>query len=112
MDWITGACIVTRREVLVSAGLLDERYFLYWEDVDWCLRLRRHGWRVVVYPPVAITHLGGASTGRAAPGHYYRSLVRFYRKWYGAAPALLLAALLPVYAPLAAALRRIRAYRR
>jgi N-acetylglucosaminyl-diphospho-decaprenol L-rhamnosyltransferase len=68
-----------------QVGLLDERFFLYFEDVDWCLRVRRAGWRVVYQPEIQVTHLGGASEpGRAtANRHYYNSLAAFYRKHYG-----------------------------
>lgn len=111
VDWVAGTCLVARREAFATLGLLDERFFLYWEDVDWCLRAKRRGWRVVFAPDVAVTHIGGASTGSSAPAHYYRSLVRFYRKWYGAPAALVLAGLLRLYAPVVAAMRRIHAYR-
>ena len=111
VDWVAGTFLVTRAETLAAVGLLDERFFLYWEDVDWCMRVRRGGWRVVCDPRVSITHVGGASTGSSAPAHYYRSLVRFYRKWYGAPAALPLALFLKLYGPTAAAIRRLRAYR-
>jgi GT2 family glycosyltransferase len=111
VDWVAGTCLIARRELFSAVGLLDERYFLYWEDVDWCLRVKRGGWRVVFHPGVAVTHLGGSTVGWAAARHYYRSLVRFYRKWYGGGSALLLAALLQVYGPLASVARRLRAYR-
>jgi N-acetylglucosaminyl-diphospho-decaprenol L-rhamnosyltransferase len=108
VDWVAGTCLVTREDVLKAVGLLDERYFLYWEDVDWCLRVRKHGWRVVLDPGVMVTHVGGASTGATASAHYYRSLVEFYRKWYGDRWALLLAMLLRIYAPLVGIIRRRR----
>ena len=111
VDWVAGTCLVTRREVFDMAGLLDERYFLYWEDVDWCLRVKQLGWRVVVQPGVTVTHIRGASVGSAGPRHYHRSLVRFYEKWYGGAPAVAMALCLSIYAPLAALPRRLRADR-
>lgn len=111
VDWVAGTCLVFRRRAWQSAGPLDEGYFLYWEDVDWCLRLKRLGWRVLFAPQVAVTHSGGASAGAAAPGYYGRSMVRFYRKWYGPGKALALALLLRLYAPVAAGIRRFRAHR-
>ena len=106
VDWVAGTCLATRRSVVQAIGLLDEDYFLYWEDVDWCMRVRRGGLRVVLEPRVRVVHLGGASVGGAAPDHYYRSMIRFYRKWYGASVGLLLAVFLKLYGPLATAVRR------
>ncbi len=47
-DWLTGCCLLMKRQALEKVGLLDERFFLYWEDVDWCLRLRAFGLQGVV----------------------------------------------------------------
>ncbi len=111
VDWVAGTCLVIRGAAFASAGPLDERFFLYWEDADWCLRAKRFGWRVVFDPRVTITHLGGASMGATAAHHYYRSLVRFYRKWYGWPAALGLNLALKLYAPIAVSVRRLRAHR-
>ena len=46
VDWVTGALLVVRRAAIESVGLLDESYFLYWEDLDWCYRMRQAGWSV------------------------------------------------------------------
>lgn len=111
VGWVAGTCLATRRSVVQSVGLLDESFFLYWEDIDWCMRVRRHGLRVVLDARIRVTHLGGASVGRTAPDHYYRSMIRFYRKWYGTPAACLLAIFLKLYAPLSAAIRRNHARR-
>jgi N-acetylglucosaminyl-diphospho-decaprenol L-rhamnosyltransferase len=87
--WVAGTCMIVRRDAIRDVGLLDEQLFLYFEDVDWCLRMRAAGWRVVFVPSVAITHLGGGSIGGRATQHYDRSLVRFYAKWYGGLAAAL-----------------------
>ncbi|MBI4811473.1 MAG: glycosyltransferase family 2 protein [Ignavibacteriales bacterium] len=58
---IPGGCIMIRREVLNTAGYMDESYFLFFEDVDWCYRLREHGWRLLMANTVSMTHLGGRS---------------------------------------------------
>lgn len=83
VDWVAGTCMIVRRSAFEAVGGLDERFFLYFEDVDWGWRLRRAGWPVMFVPTVAITHIGGASVGSGARRHYDRSLVRLYAKYYG-----------------------------
>ncbi|MER3397123.1 MAG: glycosyltransferase family 2 protein [Chloroflexota bacterium] len=99
VDWVSGACLATRREVLERVGLLDERFFLYFEDNDWCLRVRRAGWRVVYDPRWQVTHLGGASQpDRWAVSRVYRqSLLAFYAKHYGFVATAVLRLLLTIY---------------
>ncbi len=60
-DYITGACMLVKREVIDKIGLMDEDYFLYCEDVDWCLRARKAGYRCVVVPEAKIWHKVSAS---------------------------------------------------
>jgi GT2 family glycosyltransferase len=83
VDWVSGACLLVRRDAAVAAGLLDERYFMYEEDVDFCVALRRRGGRVLFTPSAEITHLRGRSA-RSAPAatraHYDRSHLAFYEK--------------------------------
>lgn len=62
-DWLTGCCMLIKRQAFEKAGLLDERFFLYWEDTDWGLRLRRSGLRNVVVPSAHIWHKISLSTG-------------------------------------------------
>ena len=99
VDWVSGACLAVRAAAIAQAGLLDERFFLYFEDVDWCRRFRAVGWRVVYDPTVTVTHLGGASQTQTAGGspHYDHSLIVYTRKHSGALPAALTAGLLAVY---------------
>jgi len=91
-DWVSGACLLIRRADLDAAGLLDERYFLYTEDVDLCARVRHAGYRVAFVPDAVVRHTRGASrTGvrTAANAHYRRSHVAFYEKHHpGWAPLL------------------------
>ncbi len=84
VDWVSGACLVVRREAIEAVGGLDESMFMYFEDNDWCRRIRRVGWTISYVPHVAITHIGGASLRQnpAARRAYYRSLERFYEKHY------------------------------
>lgn len=99
VDWVSGACLCVRRETLEQVGLLDERFFLYFEDNDWCLRMRRAGWKVMYVPTVAVVHLGGRSEPerRAAGRHYRESLRYFYQKHYAPPATWLLSAALGVY---------------
>jgi hypothetical protein len=83
VDWVAGTCLVARRTALAQIGGLDERFFLYWEDVDLGMRLRQAGWRVVFLPTARITHIGGSSVGAQAQRWYDRSLVQLYAKHYG-----------------------------
>ncbi len=62
VDWLVGACLFTRRETLETAGLFDERYFMYSEEVEWCHRVREAGWRVVYLPSATIVHREGSSS--------------------------------------------------
>ena len=88
IDWSLGAFLLVRREVLDKIGFLDERFFLYFEDVDLCRRAKRAGWRVVYYPKAVATHLYQQSSHRyfSKPFfHHLMSMYRYYRK-YGVRP--------------------------
>ena len=87
VDWVCGVCLLARREVVERIGGLDEKFFMYFEDNDWCLRMRQDGWKVYLNSRVEITHIGGQSAARnpAARAAYYRSLGYFYSKHYGPA---------------------------
>jgi GT2 family glycosyltransferase len=104
VDWVSGACLLARRAAIEQAGLLDENIFMYFEDNDWCLRIRQAGWRVYFDPQVAITHIGGQSLAQnpIARRAYRESLRYFYAKHYGPAANLVLRVLLPFYARLTA----------
>lgn len=63
-EWLSGACLMTKRNVFVEAGLFDERFFLYLEDMDFCLQVTKLGYGIVYMPSAQIVHLfGGSSTG-------------------------------------------------
>lgn len=88
VEFITGASLLTRREVFNSVGPLDEGYFLYFEDADWCRRARDQGYRAAVARDVSIVHHEGASAGERQierREHYYRGLLRYARRHEGAA---------------------------
>jgi N-acetylglucosaminyl-diphospho-decaprenol L-rhamnosyltransferase len=83
VDWVSGACLLVRRRAAEAAGLLDERYFLYNEDVDFCAAIRQGGGRVLFTPAVQIVHVRGRSAAtapRAVSMAYRRSQLAFYRK--------------------------------
>jgi len=91
-DWVSGACLLVWRADAEAAGLLDERYFMYLEDVDFCAALRARGRRVLFVPAVEVVHLRGRSR-RTAPSAtdaaYRRSHLAFYAKHHPAwAPVL------------------------
>lgn len=82
-DWVSGACLLVRRSAAERAGLLDERYFMYEEDVDFCAALRAGGGRILFTPVSEVVHLRGRSA-RSAPAAtrlaYHRSHIAFYAK--------------------------------
>ena len=82
-DWVSGACLLVRREDAEAVGLLDERYFMYTEDVDFCAAVRARGRRIRFTPDVEIVHLRGrsaASAPTATESAYRRSQMAFYEK--------------------------------
>ena len=85
VDWVMGAAMMVRPEAVKKAGLMDEGIFMYMDEVEWCYRLKKAGYKVMFYPEAEIIHLGGGSskTGRKDPIlNIYRGLLYFYRKHY------------------------------
>jgi GT2 family glycosyltransferase len=83
VDWVSGACLLVRRAAAEAAGLLDERYFMYCEDVDFCAAVRARGGRVYFTPDAQVVHLRGRSRATASTSvdvAYRQSHVAFYRK--------------------------------
>jgi N-acetylglucosaminyl-diphospho-decaprenol L-rhamnosyltransferase len=83
VDWVSGACLLVRRAAAESAGLLDERYFMYCEDVDFCAAVRAQGGRIYFVPDARVIHLRGRSKATAATATdlaYRKSQLAFYRK--------------------------------
>lgn len=85
VDWVTGAVLVARRAAMEAVGLLDEGYFLYWEDMDWCCRMRRAGWGVFLVPEARAIHLHRREGVRRPFSRAGRAqvlgAVRFFRKF-------------------------------
>ncbi|MDP2918332.1 MAG: glycosyltransferase family 2 protein, partial [bacterium] len=92
VDWIFGACMMVRRSAIEEVGLMDERYFLYFEDMDWCRRFWEKGWKVCYYPEAKMIHYhrreSAAESGfsvlfnRAARIHI-ASAVKYFIKFFG-----------------------------
>jgi GT2 family glycosyltransferase len=97
-DWVSGACMLVRRDVLESTQGFDEGFFLYFEEIDLCMRAAALGWECWFEPAARVRHLEGAATGikaaaRRRPGYWYASRRRLLLKLYGV-PGLLFADLL------------------
>jgi hypothetical protein len=93
VDWIMGACMLVRSEIVTDVGMLDEDYFMYSEETDWCYRTKRKGWKVWYLSNSEIYHLGGGSANRSNLTQLvllYRSKIFFFRKHYGNYQATLL----------------------
>jgi N-acetylglucosaminyl-diphospho-decaprenol L-rhamnosyltransferase len=85
IDHPLGACMLVRRAVVEQVGLLDERFFMYSEEVDWCYRIRQAGWAIWQEPRARVTHVGGAATSQFRSRMLialYDSRLRFFRKHY------------------------------
>lgn len=97
VDWLVGACLAVRREAIETAGLLDERFFLYSEEVEWCWRIRRAGWRVVYLPEATVYHHESASAGQEPASRqiaFDTAKVQLYRRLHGRPAAEILRAFL------------------
>jgi GT2 family glycosyltransferase len=93
-DWLPGCFYLVRREVLDQVGLFDPRYFLYYEEVDHCKRVKAAGWKVVFFPDTTVVHIGGESSksvaeleaaSRQISGYQIESELLYFRKHHGAA---------------------------
>lgn len=97
VDWVQGSALMARREVYAQVGGLDEGYFMYSEELDWCKRARDAGWRVVFLADAQITHHGGKSSEQVvARRHilFQTSKLRYFRKYHGRPAAQALRAFL------------------
>jgi len=86
VDWLTGACLMVRKNVAAECQGLDESFFMYGEDVDFCYRIRRRGYGVVYYADACIVHFQGKSSRRVYADMYaqrYRGRLQFFKKHYG-----------------------------
>jgi GT2 family glycosyltransferase len=91
IDAGTGACLLLRRSALDEVGLLDERFFMYAEDLDLCLRLKQAGWQIWYWPHAIVLHLKGVSSRQQSFRmliEFHRAMAQFFRKHYEAQTAL------------------------
>lgn len=89
VDWVSGACLLHRRQLVREIGPADERFFMYCEDVDFCLRARRRNWAVHYHPGARVRHCIGGSSRLAATRtsiERHRSMWRYYAKHFGRSP--------------------------
>ena len=97
VDWVMGAAMLVRREAIEQAGLLDEGYFMYSEEMEWCRRIKGRGWRVVYLPAAAVIHHEGRSSEQVVAARHIRfqaSKLRYYRQAFGPRWAAVLRAFL------------------
>lgn len=87
VDWAVGAALLVRREAVDDLGGLDERFFMYVEDLEWCWRARKHGWEVRFEPGAVVRHVGNVSGeqgyGSRRTAVHVRNALRFYRREHG-----------------------------
>jgi len=76
---VAGSCMLIRKEVIDQIGYLDENFFAYQEDADFCLRARQAGWKVFYHPEAKITHFGGRGGSRVQP---YRSIFEWHKSYF------------------------------
>ncbi len=102
VDWVMGASLMVRREVYAQVGGMDEAYFMYSEELDWCRRIKDAGWRVVYLPQAQVIHHEGKSSEQAVTArhvNFNRAKLRYFRKYHGRfAAALIRVVLLKNYA--------------
>lgn len=84
VDSVVGAFMMVRREAIAQAGLLDETYFMYGEDLDWAFQIKAGGWKIYYNPAVTVTHVKRAASRHSpkARVEFYRAMDIFYRKFY------------------------------
>ncbi len=93
VDWVTGAAVMVRREVIEQVGGLDEGFFMYSEELDWQRRIKAAGWEVVYFPEAKIVHYGGKSSEQVVSQrdiHFHTSKIRYFRKYHGWMAAVVL----------------------
>lgn len=92
VDVIKGCCMVVRREVLDQVGLMDERFFIYYEETDWCYRTKQQGWKIYFTPDAEIVHYGEQTTSRQSARMtliHRQSQLKYFQKHHGEVTAFL-----------------------
>jgi GT2 family glycosyltransferase len=89
VGWVSGACLMIKKEVIQDIGVLDENLFMYFEDVDWCIRANKNGWKVMYLPSISILHREAGSSKADIKivsqclEYMYRSKIYFAKKHFG-----------------------------
>jgi N-acetylglucosaminyl-diphospho-decaprenol L-rhamnosyltransferase len=89
VDWLSGACLLVRRTAIDQVGPMDESYFMFNEDVDWCRRMKQGGWDIVYVPEAMMHHDIGASRRKVAPKviiERHRGMIHYFHKYHPANP--------------------------
>lgn len=84
-DWVTGAAMFIKKETFEKLGGFDEKFFLYFEDIDLCKRVRERGDKIIYFPDFQVKHLGGKSNRnkKEQKKEYYKSQDYYFEKWFG-----------------------------
>ena len=90
-DWVCFACVLIKSKVLADIGKLDEKYFMYFEDVDYCRKAKTAGFEVSSYPAARVVHFNGGSSGinnkfnknKRRPNYFYESRATYFKRFYG-----------------------------
>ena len=91
VDWLSGACLMVRRTAITAVGPMDETYFMFNEDVDWCRRMKLGGWGVTYVPEALVYHDIGASRKKVAPKvivERHRGMIHYFHKYHPTHPAM------------------------
>lgn len=99
VDFVLGATMMLRREVIQQTGMFDEQFFMYCEEIDWALRIHKAGWRIQCVPHAHVTHFGGQSTAQIRPQslvNLWTSRLLLFRKHYSPLKRLLAAQMVAV----------------
>ncbi len=86
VDWLAGCVLFVRRTAINDVGLLDDRFFIYLEEVDWCKRFKQHGWNVLFYPGAVAIHHHGASTSKDPTRfalEHQKAFLKYWKKHNG-----------------------------
>jgi len=89
VDWLSGACLMVRRQAIGEVGPMDEAFFMFNEDVDWCRRMKQAGWAVSYVPDAVVVHHIGASRGKAGARVIYArhlGMIHYFHKHHPANP--------------------------
>jgi GT2 family glycosyltransferase len=93
VDWLVGACMMVRGEAIAQVGGMDEAYFMYSEELDWCRRMKDAGWRIAHLPDAKVIHHTGKSSEQAVTArhiNFQRAKLRYFQKYHGRPVAALL----------------------